>query len=128
MPVRWSARPRLFAPKASTLRQNQVSINLLDRSIEQNGVLEAARELGITLIAYAPLRAGFLTGRFHDDPQALRRTHWLRRQHGQSLPGVPANCGEQIGRRTLSADTTSSSLTSQGDGRGEGDHCVAPLA
>lgn len=61
------------------LASNQVSINLLDRSIERNGVLEAARDLGTTLIAYAPLRAGFLTGRFHDDPQALRKTHWLRR-------------------------------------------------
>ena len=61
------------------LASNQLQINLLDRSIEQNGVLAAARRLGITLIAYSPLRAGFLTGRFHDDPEALRRTHGLRR-------------------------------------------------
>lgn len=58
---------------------NQVQINLLDRNIERNGVLDTARKLGIRLIAYSPLRAGILTGRFHDDPAALRRTHLLRR-------------------------------------------------
>lgn len=61
------------------LASNQVQINLLDRSIERNGVLKTARKLGITLIAYSPLHSGFLTGRFHDDPEALRRTHWMRR-------------------------------------------------
>lgn len=61
------------------LAANQVQISLLDRDIEQNGVLDTARKLGVTLIAYSPLRAGILTGRFHDDPAALRRTHLLRR-------------------------------------------------
>lgn len=65
--------------KGIDLASNQVQINLLDRSIERNRLLEAARKLGITLIAYSPLRAGFLTGRFHDDPEALPRTHWMRR-------------------------------------------------
>jgi aryl-alcohol dehydrogenase-like predicted oxidoreductase len=50
------------------LASNQVSISLLDRRIERNGVLEAARRLGVTLIAYSPLAQGLLTGRFHDDP------------------------------------------------------------
>ena len=52
------------------LVSNQVRINLLDRSIETNGVLEAARRLGITLIAWSPLAQGLLSGRFHDDPGA----------------------------------------------------------
>ena len=42
-------------------------------------MLDAACKLGNILIAYSPLRVGFLTGRFHDDPDALRRTHWMRR-------------------------------------------------
>ena len=50
------------------LASNQVRINLLDRSIESNGVLDAARGHGVTLIAYSPLAQGVLTGRFHDDP------------------------------------------------------------
>lgn len=61
------------------LMANQVQISLLDRNIERNGVLDTARKLGITLIAYSPLRAGILIGRFHDDPAELRRTHFLRR-------------------------------------------------
>ncbi|WP_432198276.1 aldo/keto reductase [Streptomyces sp. bgisy027] len=61
------------------LAANQVQISLLNRDIERNGVLNTARELGITLIAYSPLHAGILTGRFHDDPAALRRAPLLRK-------------------------------------------------
>lgn len=49
------------------LASNQVQINLLHRKIETNGVLETARRLGITLIAFVPLRSGMLTGKFHAD-------------------------------------------------------------
>jgi aryl-alcohol dehydrogenase-like predicted oxidoreductase len=47
------------------LAANQVRYSLLDRRIEVNGVLDAARELGVTIIAYSPLAQGLLTGRFH---------------------------------------------------------------
>ena len=50
------------------LASNQVRINLLDRRIERNGVLDAAKSLGVTLIAYSPLAQGLLSGKFHDDP------------------------------------------------------------
>jgi len=53
------------------LSSNQVRYHLLDRHIEQNGVLELARELGITIIAYSPLAMGLLTGKFHDNPELL---------------------------------------------------------
>lgn len=33
---------------------------------ERNGVLDTARELGITIIAYSPLGRGVLTGKFRD--------------------------------------------------------------
>ncbi|MFF0156909.1 aldo/keto reductase [Streptomyces sp. NPDC005263] len=61
------------------LAANQVQISLLNRSIERNGVLDAARRLGITLIAYSPLHTGILTGRFHDDPDAMRQAPLLRK-------------------------------------------------
>ena len=61
------------------LATNQVRINLLDRSIESNGVLAAARRLGITLIAYSPLAQGILTGRYHDDPGLVAALPWGRR-------------------------------------------------
>ena len=54
------------------LASNQVRINLLDRGIETNGVLDMARRLGVTLIAYSPLAQGILTGRYHDDPAQVR--------------------------------------------------------
>jgi aryl-alcohol dehydrogenase-like predicted oxidoreductase len=50
------------------LASNQVSISLLDRRIEKNGIIEAARKLGITLIAYSPLAQGLLSGRYHENP------------------------------------------------------------
>ena len=54
------------------LASNQVRINLLERSIETNGVLDLAREHRVTLIAYSPLAQGILTGRYHDDPSRVR--------------------------------------------------------
>ena len=64
------------------LASNQVRINLLDRRIEDNGVLGAAKKLGVTLIAYSPLAQGILTGRFHHDRQASRKVSGIRRLIG----------------------------------------------
>ena len=61
------------------LASNQVRINLLDRAIEKNGVLDLAREHRVTLIAYSPLAQGILTGRFHDDPSLVKAVSWGRR-------------------------------------------------
>ncbi len=55
------------------LVSNQMLYNLLDRNIESNGVLDTAKELGVSIIAYSPLKQGILTGRFHDDPGAVQR-------------------------------------------------------
>lgn len=49
------------------LATNQMRYSLLDREIEHNGVLEAATELGVTIIAYSPLAQGILTGKFHPE-------------------------------------------------------------
>jgi aryl-alcohol dehydrogenase-like predicted oxidoreductase len=37
---------------------------LLNREIETNGILETARELGVTILAYSPLAQGLLTGKY----------------------------------------------------------------
>lgn len=66
------AHARLQA-RGLSLASNQVQYNLLDRRIEKNGVLAAARELGISIIAYSPLAQGLLSGKFHDDPALLGR-------------------------------------------------------
>jgi aryl-alcohol dehydrogenase-like predicted oxidoreductase len=57
-----------LASEGIALASNQVRYNLLNRRIETNGVMESARRLGITVIAYSPLAQGILTGKFHDDP------------------------------------------------------------
>jgi aryl-alcohol dehydrogenase-like predicted oxidoreductase len=54
------------------LVSNQVQYSLLHREIESNGVMETAKELGITIIAYSPLAQGLVTGKFHDNPELLK--------------------------------------------------------
>jgi aryl-alcohol dehydrogenase-like predicted oxidoreductase len=61
------------------LASNQVHYSLVHRKIERNGVLETAKELGITIIAYTPLGYGLLTGKYHKDPGLLRDSMLYRR-------------------------------------------------
>jgi aryl-alcohol dehydrogenase-like predicted oxidoreductase len=58
--------------KGVPLATNQVLYNLLNRKIESNGVLDLAKKLGITIIAYSPLAQGLVTGKFHDNPELLK--------------------------------------------------------
>ena len=61
------------------LASNQVHYSLINRGIESNGVLDVAKELGITIIAWSPLESGLLTGKFHKDPNTLRKRPVARR-------------------------------------------------
>ncbi|MGW4801077.1 aldo/keto reductase [Nonomuraea sp. NPDC004297] len=74
---------RVLASEGVTLAANQVHISLLHRNVERDGVLETARRLGVTLIAYSPLEGGLLTGRFHDDPALARTAPVMRRFFGR---------------------------------------------
>lgn len=49
------------------LAVNQMQYSLLNRKIETNGVMETARELGVTILAYSPLAQGLLTGKYTPD-------------------------------------------------------------
>jgi aryl-alcohol dehydrogenase-like predicted oxidoreductase len=60
-----------LAKRGIPLASNQVRYSLVDRRIETNGVLDAARELGVTIIAYSPLGQGILSGKYHDDPKLI---------------------------------------------------------
>jgi aryl-alcohol dehydrogenase-like predicted oxidoreductase len=53
-----------LAARGVPLASNQVEYSLLWRRPEANGVLEACRELGVTLIAYSPLAMGALSGKY----------------------------------------------------------------
>ena len=48
-----------LAERGVPLASNQVEYSLLHRQPETNGVLDACRELGVTLVAYTPLAGGF---------------------------------------------------------------------
>ncbi len=57
----------LLAQYNVSLAVNQVRYSLLTRKIEQNGILETARQLGVTILAYSPLDQGLLTGKYTPD-------------------------------------------------------------
>jgi aryl-alcohol dehydrogenase-like predicted oxidoreductase len=61
------------------LASNQVRFNLVGRNKEKEGVLDAARELGVTIIAYSPLAQGLLTGKFHKNPDLVKKLPIFRR-------------------------------------------------
>ncbi|HEX9090386.1 MAG TPA: aldo/keto reductase, partial [Anaerolineales bacterium] len=43
------------------------------------GVLETARELGVTIVAYTPLERGLLSGKYHKHPELLSQVPRWRR-------------------------------------------------
>jgi aryl-alcohol dehydrogenase-like predicted oxidoreductase len=55
---------KFLAARGIPLAVNQVRYSLLTREIERNGVLNTARQLGVTLLAYSPLAQGLLTGKY----------------------------------------------------------------
>ena len=62
------------------LASNQVDYSLLNRKVEQNGVLRACQELGVTLIAYSPLAQGILSGKYtpENPPTGFRSQRYNR--------------------------------------------------
>lgn len=68
-----------LAKRGLPLAVNQVKYSLLSREIETNGVLQTAKELGVTIIAYTPLARGLLSGKYHKNPELLSRMSGWRR-------------------------------------------------
>lgn len=96
-----------LARRSIPLASNQVRYNLLGRNIETSGVLETAKELGVTIIAYTPLDMGLLTGKFHRDSGLLRsrpffRKNVLRRRLKLSRPVLDV-IEEIAGARSVTA-------------------------
>lgn len=55
---------------------NQNKYNILDRTVERNGLKDTAKRLGKGLIIFSPLEQGLLTGRYLDGiPADSRATH-----------------------------------------------------
>ncbi len=55
----------VLARRGVPLASNQVEYSLLERKPERTGLVQACQELGVTLIAYSPLRKGLLTGKYN---------------------------------------------------------------
>jgi aryl-alcohol dehydrogenase-like predicted oxidoreductase len=55
---------RFFEANGACLSSNQVQYSLLYREPERNGVLEACREQGVTLVAYSPICQGLLSCKY----------------------------------------------------------------
>jgi aryl-alcohol dehydrogenase-like predicted oxidoreductase len=88
-----------LAERGVPLLSNQVNYSLLHRAPEANGVLDACRELDITLIAYTPLASGALTGKYRPGgrkPQPTRRVMSAYRKIQDVMPVVEKL--ERIGR------------------------------
>ena len=79
-----------LAARGIPLFSNQVHYSLLHRAPETNGVLDACRELGVTLIAYQPLASGALTGKYRPGtlPTGYRRHLAAFRRLAEAMPLV----------------------------------------
>ena len=86
------------------LASNQVEYSLLHCSPEQDGVLDACKETGVTLIAYSPLAMGMLTGKYSREklPGGFRRLRYrgLNFDEFDGLIGLLARIGESHGGKT----------------------------
>jgi aryl-alcohol dehydrogenase-like predicted oxidoreductase len=65
----------------------QTEYSLFDRHVEEEGILEAARELGIGFVAYSPLGRGFLSGdiKTPDDFEANDSRRFFPRYQGENF-------------------------------------------
>ncbi len=68
------------------LASNQMKYSLLDRRIETNGVMDLAKQNGVTIIAYSPLEQGILTGKFHTNPELVANLSGPRKHMAQFKP------------------------------------------
>jgi aryl-alcohol dehydrogenase-like predicted oxidoreductase len=95
------------------LASNQVKYSLLDRRVESKGTLAAARELGVTIIAYSPLEQGLLTGKYHQNPEYVRTRpgprKWMGRFRAKGL-GRSRPLVEELGRIAQAHGATSAQV------------------
>ena len=60
----------VLSDRGVPLAVNQMPYSLLGRQIETNGVMETARDLNVTILAYSPLAQGLLTGKYAPENNA----------------------------------------------------------
>lgn len=77
-----------LADRGIPLASNQVEYSLLHRQPETDGVLDACRELGVTLIANQPLANGALTGKYAAGARPTGFRRFMGRFRGQEREAV----------------------------------------
>ncbi|CAG9462230.1 unnamed protein product [Pedinophyceae sp. YPF-701] len=86
------------------LASNQVQYSLIYRAPDENGVFEACRENGVTLVAYSPLAQGLLTGKYsvQDRPRGQRSINFTedRTRRCEALVKILREVGEEHGGKT----------------------------
>ena len=90
-----------LADRGVPLASIEIGYSLLDRRVETNGILDACRELGVTLIAYQPLASGALTGKYADGarPTGLRRFMRAFRGSGRAAAAPVVDLLREVGAR-----------------------------
>ena len=101
---RMRAAHQALKERGISLASNQVKYSLLDRRIETDGTLEAARELGITIIAYSPLEQGLLTGKFHREPERIKTRTGFRKYLPAFRPRRIQQLADHISRAVRRGD------------------------
>jgi aryl-alcohol dehydrogenase-like predicted oxidoreductase len=74
-----------LARRGVPLAVNQMRYSLINREIETNGVLTAAQELGVTILAYSPLAQGLLTGKYDGTNVPTGARSWDKRFQAHGL-------------------------------------------
>lgn len=88
------------------LVSNQVDYSLINRRVERNGLLQACKEMGISVIGYSPLGQGLLTGKYSSSspPPGLRgmRTSRSQLERVEELLVLLQGIGEKYGGKSPS--------------------------
>lgn len=88
------------------LATNQVHYSLLHRAPEVDGVLDACRELGVTLLAYSPLEQGLLCGTYDTEmrpPAPRSEATWFSPDNVAAAQPVLATLREMADRYGVDA-------------------------
>jgi len=96
-----------LAKRGVVLASNQVEYSLLHRTPEHNGLMQACRETGVTLIAYSPIRKGVLSGKYTPEnrPTGTFRSSLANRDYlarVQPLIALLREIGQSHGGKTPS--------------------------
>ncbi len=93
----------LLAKRGVPLAVNQMQYSLLARQIETNGVLDTAKKLGVTILAYSPLAQGLVTGKYtpenYTQPTGARRLDSRFSQEGLQKLMPLVNLLKEIGQK-----------------------------